>query len=214
MNRRDRIRTPESRRYKRTSRLHLGLIPIVLLLASILMACDPGPVNEVGAEAETAKKPTHSPVESPRLVVGDTAVLEESSQTELTVYSYESPLPPRGPEEPEPGFEFSAAEVEGCASLASLRDPMIITPSAFTLRLPGGDTVLPEEITGEGPGGRKPVLQSMDPSPGECERGYVIYETPKDETASLVVFEDTLTETQAIAWKVSDTRQGEKTSGP
>ncbi len=213
MNRRDRIRTPESRRYKGTPYVHLGLVPIVLLLASVLMACDPGPVNEVGAEAEAAKKPTHSPVESPRLVVGDTAILEESSQTELTVYSYESPLTPTESEEPEPGFEFSAAEVEGCASSTSFRDPMIITPNAFSLRLADGGTVLPEESVEEAPGGRKPVLRSMDPSPGECERGYVIYETPKGESAELVVFEDSLTETQAIAWKVQDAQRGEKTSG-
>lgn len=49
----------------------------------------------------------------------------------------------------------------------------------------------------------------MDPSPGECERGYVIYETPRGEKAELVVFEDTLTETQAIAWKVPDARRSE-----
>lgn len=213
MNRRDRIRTPESRRYK-APYARLGLVLVVLLLASVLTACDPGPVNEVGADPKPAKKPTHSPVDSPRLVVGDTAVLEESLQTELTVYSYESPLSSMGNAKPEPGFEFSAAEVEGCASLSSSGDPMIITPNAFTLRLPGGDTVLPEEITGEGPVERKPVLQSMDPSPGECERGYVIYETPRGEKAELVVFEDTLTETQAIAWKVPDARRSEKTSGP
>lgn len=192
MNRTDRSRTPYAR---------LGLI--VLLLASVLMACDPGPVEEVGADPKPAKKPTHSPVESPRLVVGDSAILGET-QTELTVFSYETSLPSTGDTKPEPGFEFSAAEVAGCASSSSSGDPMIITPNAFSLRLPNGDTVLPEEIEGKGPGERKPVLMSMDPSPGECERGYVVFETPKGEGADLVVFEDTLTATRAIAWKVSE----------
>lgn len=198
MNREHRTGTKGSRKGGKRLYARLGVISVVVLTASSLVACG----TPSGGAGEAAKKPTRSPVGNPSLTVGDTAVVERNG-TELTVHSYESPLPSAESSERNPGFEFSAIEVEECASTSSGGNSMVVTPNAFILGLPGGARATPEVSTAN-LGLKKPVLQSMDPAPGDCERGYIIYQMPRGERPETVIFKDTLILARTIAWKVPD----------
>lgn len=73
--------------------------------------------------------------ETIELAVGETATTTEAGNR-LTVRFYESPLPPAGSSRPEPGFEFSAIEAEGCASRDTENYRMAVGPSGFALEMP------------------------------------------------------------------------------
>ena len=184
-----------------------GFVLVTLVLVSMLAAC--GPSTAGSSEPDTAKekapKPTMSTAENPKLTVGETAITTEAGN-KLTVHSYESPLSPKG-SKPNPGFEFSAIDVEGCASPTSARDLMHIGPVAFTLQMPDGARVMPEVFGNKDAEVKEPALQTMDPGPGTCERGFVTYQTPRDERPELVIFkEQFVTNVPDIAWKIPDER--------
>lgn len=177
-----------------------GLVLILLVLALLSASCG---INTVSStESETTKKLTNSPVENPKLVLGDTATTTEDGNT-LTVLSYESSLSVESAK-PEPGFEFSAIEVEGCAGSSSGEDLMHIGPAAFTLRLSdGGPDVKPEIFDDEDATVRKPALHTTDPPPGSCNRGFVTFQTPRGARPDLVSFEEQFaTGEMVVAWKV------------
>lgn len=164
-----------------------GLFLVSLLLVSTLGACGPADGGTAEAGPKTAGEPASSGTENAGLVVGDTATTTEDGNT-LTVFSYESPLSPEGSAEPRPGFEFSAIEAEGCASSSSGRDLMHVGSTAFVLRMPDGDRVMPTTDARE-VGVKEPVLETMDPVPGQCARGFVVFQTPRGERPESVVFE-------------------------
>lgn len=178
------------------------LVLMAVVLVSVLAGCGPGGSGESAAVTNTEHKPTVSMPGDPSLSVGDEATSTETGNT-LTVLSYESPVVPAGSPEPRAGFEFSAIEVEGCAGASSGRDLMSISPNAFTLRLSDGTHVRPGVSGDKDPDAKQPALMTMNPPPGECEHGFITYQTPQGERPDLVVFEDPFTtETPAIAWKV------------
>jgi len=82
---------------------------------------------------------------------------------------------------------------------------MHIGPGAFALRLQDG-TVLPPEEFGEGAKIKEPALQSMNPLPGECGRGFVTFQTPTGERPELVLYEEQFVLKDTIAWKVPEKR--------
>ena len=119
--------------------------------------------------------------------MGDTSTTTEDGNT-LTVFAYESPLAPTNSPESGPDSEFSAIEVEGCASSSSGRNLMHVGSPAFVLQKPS-DRILPVKEAQE-TGVTEAVLETMDPVPGQCERGFVVFQTPRDERPEFVVFEE------------------------
>ena len=177
------------------------LVVVALSLAAISAACSPGTVGTAVSEAEKKHRISVSPVEDPRLVLGETATTSKDGNT-LTVFCYESPLSVEGAK-PDPGFEFSTIEVEGCAGSSSGEDLMYVGSNAFSLRSPDGTRVQPEGF-GKDEKVREPALRTMDPVPGACERGFVTFQTPRGERPHLVVFEEQFVLDSAIAWKVTE----------
>jgi len=63
----------------------------------------------------------------------------------------------------------------------------------------------PEEF-GEDAKVKEPALQSMNPLPGECGRGFVTFQTPTGERPELVLYEEQFVLEDTIAWKVPEKR--------
>lgn len=180
-----------------------GLFLAVMLFVALLGGC--GSTGGVSAGAETAKGSSRPAMESGDLTLGDAAITTEDGNT-LTVSSYESSLSPAGSSKPRPGFEFSAIEVEGCSSPSSGRDLMAVGSAAFVLLMPDGARVLPA-TNAEETGVREPILQTMDPVPGQCEGGFVVFQTPQGERPEFIVFEEQFKsedEAPPIRWMVPD----------
>jgi hypothetical protein len=177
-----------------------GLVLIALALIS-LSACAPGTASPTGSGAEATRMLTASPPKDPGLVVGDEVTTTEDGNT-LTVLSYESPRSVGGAR-PDRGSAFSVVEVEGCAGRSSAEDLMHVGSGAFTLRLPDGDSVQPEDPPDDAHV-KQPDLRTMDPGPGTCTSGFVTFQTPRGARPDLVVFEEEYVLESAIAWKIPD----------
>lgn len=173
------------------------LVLVAPALASLSAACGPGSATLAGAEEE--HKVTVSPAQDPRLVPGDTATTAGNGTT-LTVLSHDSPVTVKGAE-PDRGFEFSGVEVKGCAGPDPENSLMHIGPGAFVLRLPNGARLQPEGF-GKGEKVREPALESMNPLPGECGRGFFTFQTPRGQRPGLVIYEEQFLLEDPIAWKV------------
>ena len=128
---------------------YVGPALVLVALVLVLGAC--GPAGG-GDQAETVTVIKTVPADEgsgraeelgPELTLGDTFTTSGAGN-EVTVLSYESPLTPAASSRPDPGFEFSAVEIEGCAS----RDPdnyrMLVGPASFSLQMPDGARVQPE----------------------------------------------------------------------
>ena len=177
------------------------LMLVTLALVSLSAACDTGTAASTGSGPDEKRRVTSSPAQNPQLIVGDTATTA-SNGTTLAVLSYESPTTVEGAE-PERGHEFSGLEVKGCAGPNSENSLMQIGPGAFALRLPDGTRLLPEGL-GDGEEVKEPALQSMNPLPGECDRGFVTFQTPRDERPDLVLYDEEFVLKNSIAWKVPE----------
>ena len=179
------------------------LVLISLALMSLSAACGPSSAATAGSDADGKRKVTSSPAKDPRLVLGDTATTADNGTT-LAVLSYESPVTVKVAK-PGRGFGFSGIEVKGCAGPDSENSLMHIGPGAFALRLQDGAVLQPEEF-GEDAKVKEPALQSMNPLPGECGRGFVTFQTPTGERPELVLYEEQFVLENTIAWKVPEKR--------
>ncbi len=179
------------------------LVLIALALVSLSAACGSSSAATAGADADGKHKVTSSPAKDPRLVLGDTATTADNGTT-LAVLSYESPVTVKGAK-PDRGFGFSGIEVKGCAGPDSENSLMHIGPGAFALRLQDGTVLQPEEF-GEDAKVKEPALQSMNPLPGECGRGFVTFQTPTGERPELVLYDEQFVLENTIAWKVPEKR--------
>ncbi len=178
------------------------LVLVSLLLVPVLGGCSFAGGSTVSG-TETTEASSRLATENAELVVGDTATTTKDGNT-LTVFSYESPLTSTNSPGPGPDSEFSAIEVEGCASSSSGRDLMHVGSPAFVLQMPDGDRILPVKEAQE-TGVKEAVLETMDPVPGQCERGFVVFQTPRGERPELVVFEEQFKaerEAPPIRWTV------------
>ncbi len=179
------------------------LVLITLALVSLSAACGSSTAATAGSDADGKRKVTSSPAKDPRLVLGDTATTADNGTT-LTVLSYESPVTVKGAK-PDRGFGFSGIEVKGCAGPDSENSLMHIGPGAFALRLQDGSRLPPEEF-GEDAKVKEPALQSMNPLPGECGRGFVTFQTPAGERPELVLYDEQFVLESTITWKVPEKR--------
>ncbi len=179
------------------------LVLVTLALVSLSAACGPTNAATAGSDADGKRKVTSSPAKDPTLVLGDTATTADNGTT-LAVLSYESPVTVKGAK-PDRGFGFSGIEVKGCAGPDSENSLMHIGPAAFALRLQEGAVLQPEEF-GEDAKVKEPALQSMNPLPGECGRGFVTFQTPTGERPELVLYEEQFVLENTIAWKVPEKR--------
>lgn len=173
---------------------------LVILVAALVCVCAACSPDTAGSDAEAADKVTASPPGHPSLVVGSVATTTEAGN-KLTVISYRAPISLEGAS-PDPGSEFSVIEVEGCASSSSGRDLMHVGPTAFSLRLPDGTSVKPEVFADADATVKEPALQTMDPKPGTCDRGFVTFQTPRGASPELVVFEEQFVDATDLAWRV------------
>ena len=187
-----------------------GLVLLALVLMPILGACGPqgGGSAETTDVTVTEKVPgSEGPQDSGKGVIaldlGETATTTKAGNR-LTVLSYESSVPPAASSRPEPGYEFSVVEAEGCASQATENYRMYVGPAGFTLQMPDGTRLRPD-VRMEDMTVKEPALMSTEPVLGECLRGFVVFQTPEGERPELVIFEDPLTtETPVIEWKLPD----------
>lgn len=69
---------------------------------------------------------------------------------------------------------------------------MHVGSTAFVLRMPDGARVV-LATDAEESGVKEPVLETMDPVPGQCDRGFVVFQTPRGERPEAVIFEEQLT---------------------
>lgn len=184
----------------------------LVLVALVLFSGACGSTSASGDQPETVTVIETVPAEEgsgraedegPELALGDAFTTSRAGNT-LTVLSYESPLPPAESSRPDPGREFSAVEVEGCASRSSDDYRMLVGPAAFSLRMPDGARVQPEtgmnaaRVT-EG------ALETMEPALGGCERGLVVFQTPEGERPEIVLFEDQFTtDAMSAGWTIPD----------
>jgi hypothetical protein len=189
---------------------HVGRVLVLVVLVLVFGAC--GPAGG-GDQAETVTVIKTVPAdegsgrakeEGPELALGETFTTSGAGN-EVTVLSYESPLTPAGSSRPDPGFEFSAVEVEGCAS----RDPdnyrMMVGPASFSLQMPDGARVQPE-TGGDVVRVTERALVTMEPVLGGCESGFVVFQTPEGERPEIVLFEDqfTTTDSMSAGWTIPD----------
>lgn len=180
--------------------LVLVALGLVLLSAS---ACGPN-AAATGTDGEVTRKVTTSLPKDPRLVVGDEAVTNANGTT-LAVLSYKSPLKVAGAS-PERGFAFSGIEVRGCAGPDSEQSLMSLGPNAFVLRTTNGARIHPEGFS-EDAKVKQPALESMNPFPGECDRGFVTFQTRRGERPELVVYEEEFVMKNPVAWKIPEGRR-------
>ncbi len=155
-------------------------------------------VSNAAPPKTTARSITHESSTSSKsdLNVGDTA--STKSANKLTVYSYESPIPP--PDEytkPDPGKEFAAIDVEGCATPSKSAG---FNPFDFTLQMPD-NTRLEADIEV-----KEPALHDTTLTPGDCVRGWITFQTPQGERPGFVIF----TGSSIIKWTVQDAEQASK----
>jgi hypothetical protein len=149
---------------------------------------EPPPEPEPEPEPRVASAPTS-------LVLGDTEATDLGN--ELTVLSYEQPLPTEQYFEPEPGFEYAAIDVEGCAGSGSETS---LNPYSFTLQMRDNTRLQSDVPIAE------PPLNAVTLPPGDCVRGYVTFRVPEGETPRYVVFDESF---DPIKWSVDSVERPE-----
>lgn len=133
------------------------------------------------------------------LVVGETASTDAGN--EITVHSYEY-VPPTDVWQPEPGFEYAAADIEGCAS-PSLEGSAGFNPYDFGLQMPDNTRLQPDIAV------KEPALHDTTLTPGDCVRGYVTFQVPQGQTPASVIF----TGSSIIKWAVQEVGQASAAGG-
>lgn len=191
------------------------LVCVNLMVTMLLIACsseERAPVDrgeEVGSQGDeatqtpppetTAKPALNNAQANADLMVGETA--RTSAGNEVTVHSYES-VAPADTFQPKPGFEFQAADVEGCAG-PDIEGSAGFNPFDFALQMPD-NTRLQSDI-----GVKEPPLNDTTLTPGDCVRGWVTFQVPEGETPTSVIY----TASSIIKWAVEGVGQPGQTRG-
>lgn len=126
--------------------------------------------------------------------MGETAAT--SAGNEITVRSYEY-VPPTDIWQPEPGFEYAAADIEACAS-PDLEGSVDLNPAAFNLQMPDNTRVETDV------GVKEPSLDFTTLPPGDCVRGFVTFQVPQGETPTYLIFTGS---SSIIKWAVQEVGQ-------
>lgn len=129
---------------------------------------------------------------SSQLAVGDTYTTPRGNQ--LTVLSYDSPIPAPQYERPNAGYEYSAIEVKACAN-SNLNGKVELNPVDFTLQMQD-DTHVESDIDI-----KEPALPLVTLMPGDCVRGWVTFQTPEGQVPKYVIYDETF---NPVKWSVEN----------
>lgn len=128
--------------------------------------------------------------------MGETASTDVGN--DITVHSYEY-VPPTDIWQPEPGFEYNAADIEACAS-PDLKGSADFNPFDFGLQMPDNTRLQPHV------GVKEPALNLTTLPPGDCVRGYVTFQVPQGGTPAYVIFSARSTiikwAVQGVEWEI------------
>ena len=142
-----------------------------------------GSVPPLSTDASPAA-PAASAESGPGVAVGVTRT--STSGDEITLHLYESPASPAtARDQPEEGYEFSAFDIEGCAGQDPEGPLTWINPFLFRLVMPDNTRLQPEDPNVRA---KKRSLDHIDLLPGDCVRGWVVFQTPKGEKPKGMIF--------------------------
>ncbi|WP_026412730.1 hypothetical protein [Actinomadura oligospora] len=106
----------------------------------------------------------------------------------VTALTYRQPLP--GRHLPRMGFEWAGAEVETCVKRSTATRATVAVQS-WSLRLPDGSTVQPEEPLATNYEVPLYPITPRDVRAGDCVRGWAVFEVPGKARATAIVFKAT-----------------------
>ncbi|MEV5570721.1 hypothetical protein AB0L06_11765 [Spirillospora sp. NPDC052269] len=119
----------------------------------------------------------------------------------ITAFTYRQPLP--GRYLPRTGFEWAGVEIETCMKRSTTTATTVSVP-AWSLRLPDGSAVQPEEPLAKN---FEVTLYPVNPrhiQAGDCVRGWAVYEVPGKVRATGIVYKPTNPDSPVapIAWAI------------
>lgn len=103
-----------------------------------------------------------------------------SDGTTVQVYTAETFQSPDQYEQPKAGNRFFTIDTEECAGAKS--ENVSSNPFNYALQMPDNTRVE------AGISAREPALHSAQLAPGDCVRGWVTFEIPKDAKPNFVIF--------------------------
>ena len=110
----------------------------------------------------------------------------------MTVYRWDTKVDPRFNEfASQPGQMFSEIDVRACLPANYAYGRLQIDPDireAFTLEMPNGTSI---SSAGIGYGGAELMGQTGSIGPGECVRGVIVFQQPKNVKPRFVVYSGT-----------------------
>jgi hypothetical protein len=176
-----------------------------LLLAATATACSSGDDSQAPAVAKASAtesaSPTPSPTPSPTreaLRLGDTATISADTDFTAAALAYDGEGVTGVPELLEAGQKWAVLMVKVCNRDA---EPIETSPLVWSLAYADGVRV---ESAGMNAGGLPKPLYPMDAkvSSGDCVRGNIAFQVPKDGTPERVLYSpDALDE--PVEWQVS-----------
>jgi hypothetical protein len=159
-----------------------------------------GAVGAVLARTTETKGAAFAPPPTPSIVQTQTFQVGQSAKTVLgntvTFLSW-SPAPQIGAK-PTKGEEFSRIQVKWCAA-ANLANPISATEiaSAWTLQMADSTAISAQTSPYSDQDLMGLVNTAVDP--GQCLKGYVVFETPKGQTPQYAIFSGA----QTLRWTVA-----------
>lgn len=131
--------------------------------------------------------------------LGQTVTLPDDS-ADVTVFGYRQPIDSvRGLN---PGMVWSAAEVRVCLSKV-LSEQVRVSEEPWTLVYPDGGIYEPTKITyRDFPAPEYPKGDGRTTLPGRCVRGWIVFQTPKEEKPQYVEYAPDLVPVP-IDWQIS-----------
>jgi FlaG/FlaF family flagellin (archaellin) len=170
-------------------------ITIIALLIAVLVigGCNASsqPVPQKQKETATTT-PTTQEKPKTNFAIGD-MVRFKDNQT-IVAYSY---LPEVNSSnqflQPKPGNKYVAVDVEGCAA-SNASTATQLNMFSFELVMSNNTRISPTVSIIE------PGLNSVDLLPGDCGRGYVTFEIPKDQKPSSLTFKPLAANQQPVKW--------------
>jgi hypothetical protein len=140
-----------------------------------------------GEETSAEAFPQSSASSQQDLSIGDTATFEYGDT--VTVYSYNAPVQSNNEFiQPQPGNQFAAIEVEGCAGDVEVTGPtgnpqMAVNPFFFALQMPDNTRLQHSAPVVE------PAFNATNLSAGDCVRGSITFEVSQDIAPVYVFFD-------------------------
>jgi hypothetical protein len=147
------------------------------------VAAPPSPTAEspsLTPAASPSPTPTPSPSPQTAFELGETARTPKGNR--VTVLSWDTNT--GRPIDPDPGKQFSQVEIKFCLSKKEQPLDASSLMYAFTLSMPNGLRVTTES---SGYRGDEIISQSFELKPGDCTRGFIIYQSPAGKRPKYVM---------------------------